>query len=61
MGSLTLVLAIVVVSAFAATAILAGLVIALVKLGVIAHYAVKPEAPADAGDYSLDQSQAPEE
>ena len=35
---------------------LAGLVIVLVKLGVIVHYAAKPEAPDVAGDYDLGES-----
>ncbi|GAB4405206.1 MAG: hypothetical protein Kow00123_17300 [Anaerolineales bacterium] len=39
---------------------LAGLLFLLVKLGVIVHYAAKPE-PQDTGDYSLSDSHAPDE
>lgn len=36
--------------------LLAGGALFLVKLGVITRYAIKPEEPPGAGDYSLDQS-----
>ena len=35
---------------------LAGLVVLLLKLGVIVHYAAKPEEPDTHGDYNLRQS-----
>ncbi len=38
---------------------LAGLVFLLVKLGVIVHYAAKPEPQDTAGDYTLADSSAP--
>ncbi len=37
-------------------AALVGLVVLLLKLGVIVHYATKPEPPDTARDYSLDES-----
>lgn len=39
---------------------LAGLIVLLVKLGVIVHYASKPQ-PQDTGDYTLDDSRTPEQ
>lgn len=39
---------------------LAGLIVLLVKLGVIVHYATKPE-PQSTGDYALDDSGTPEQ
>lgn len=37
---------------------LAGLIVLLVKLGVIAHYAAKTEPQDASGDYTLDESRA---
>ncbi|MDH7488144.1 MAG: hypothetical protein QHH80_01380 [Anaerolineae bacterium] len=39
---------------------LAGLILLLVKLGVIVHYATKPE-PQETSDYTLADSHAPDE
>lgn len=38
---------------------LAGLILLLIKLGVIVHYAAKPEPP-DIGGYTLDESRTPD-
>lgn len=37
---------------------LAGLIVLLVKLGVIVHYAAKPEPQDASGDYTLGESRA---
>ncbi|MCL7451560.1 MAG: hypothetical protein M8467_00745 [Anaerolineae bacterium] len=44
-----------VVAGLGLLAAVAGLIVVLVKLGVIAQYAVREE-PADTADYSLDES-----
>lgn len=45
-----------VILALAGGAALIGLVVLLLKLGVILHYATKPEPQDTARDYSLDES-----
>ena len=36
-----------------------GLIVLLIKLGVIAKYATRPEPPDSSGDYTLDESKTP--
>ncbi len=40
---------------------LAGLIVLLVKLGVIVHYAAKPEPPDASANYALDDSRTPDQ
>jgi hypothetical protein len=50
------VLLLVLIIGVVALLLLGGSVVLLLKLGVIAQYATKPEEPAAVGDYGLEQS-----